>query len=323
MNPLGTIAALALLAAAPAVNAETRWSVNDERGGRPGNHWEVVTGRNGRLDFEMTSREAKGRNVWRTDLDDPDLPGFDRRWLSGASKPVRFSVTHEAGQVVFTGEAGRGRAAGTFEWIPDPGFRNALERELGVRSDDRTLLHLWQCEVGLEEVREIGRLVEGETRIGHVSDIAIHGGRAPRLRALREAGLAPGEARHLVELLIHGVQPDDVAALRALRGVAPRAAELVPLRIHGMPASELRALAGLGYSGMPAGELVKLRIHDVKSSYVREMHGLGYRDLTADQLVALRIHDVHPRFVRQVLAMAETRPSVQRLIDLRIRGFGD
>lgn len=312
-KPAFALFALSLIACAPAAADDDLSSIN----------FQLQSNRSGgaQLALQYSSRRGSNSNhsnsyAWG------DFSGVSANDLGGASHPVSFTVSRDAGVLSCDGQAQNGRANGFCEFEGSQAYADGLARR-GVRGAEGThLLHLALCDFDLATLDEFERLGYDRPSLDDVMAVAVHNVDAEYARGMAEAGYRLGDVSELVAMRIHNVTPAYVRDLAA-NGPAWRnipASDLLALRIHNVTPEFAREMAELGYGGEAPSQLVAMRIHNVDPALVRSLRQLGYDDVSSNDLIAASIHGVTPDYVREVQEAGYRDLSIEQLIAMRIHG---
>lgn len=274
-----------------------------------------------------------------------DVPALSDRRASG---PIKFTLTRDAGNIDFTGQAADGRGRGDFRFTPNADFVSGMGRlgyanlsgedvwrfamhdvsrdyvtnfrSAGYQLDASELIKSrihGATPAFAEQVKDQGL---GRPDIDDLVKMRIHGVTAEFIKAMRDLGYKDLPIEKLVKLRIHGVTPDYVRGMAALGFKDQTLDDLVRFRIHGVSSDFVKAFTDLGYKNLDAEDLVKMRIHGVTAQFVRNLAALGYKDLRIEELVKMRIHGVTPEYIRQMRDAGYPNVKVDRLVQFRIHG---
>jgi beta-lactamase regulating signal transducer with metallopeptidase domain len=270
----------------PAGAAVTRGQAAATAGTSDGCTWEVGPGNADTVHFSIRQgRSQSGRNVMLSQLE-----GLTAAQL-GATGPVRFVVTRDAGTFSFEGTARGGVAAGVCSFAPSPTFGAELAKRgvTGLTPEDQ--LQMARHDVSLAFVDELRTQKYATPSVADLVKAGQHGVHLTYLKGMAELGYATGTLAPLITLRDHGVTPEYA-----------------------------RALASLGYSKLPIDQLQRARDHGVTPAYVQGMRDAGHGTLTLDQLVTTRDHGVTPEFGKAMAAAGYTGVALDQLVRVRDHG---
>jgi hypothetical protein len=312
-KPAFALIALSLIACAPAAADDDLSDIS----------FQLTANRHGsaQLALQYSSRPGSNSNH-SSSYPWSNFAGVSAPDLGGASHPVTFTVSRDAGVLSCRGQAQNGQAAGFCDFAGSQAYSDGLARR-GIRGAEGVhLLHLALCDFDLATLDEFERLGYDRPSLDDVMAVAVHGVDAGYARGMAEAGYRLGDVGELVAMRIHGVTPDYVRELASL-GPSWRnipADDILALRIHGVTSEFAREMAQLGYTNEEPSQLVAMRIHSVDPAFVRGLRELGYDDISSDDLIAARIHGVTPEYVREIQEAGYRDVSMDQLVSMRIHG---
>ena len=294
-------------------------------------------------------RLSEGDGSYGSTIDIDQLNGLSATMLSGAGGSAQFTLRRDAGAFQFEGIFRNGVGAGTYTFVPDPGFPEGMVKrgfarpttdeqyllaranfgfafldELTAQKYDRPdlaqLIRAVQHGVTLIYLRDMGQLGYRLKTVDGLITLRDHGVSPQYVRELAAEGLKGLTADDLVRARSHGVSPEYVRDLRAQGNQGLTLDALIRLRDHGVSPQYLRELAALGYGTVPLDTAIQLRNHGVSPEYVRDLRALGYQNLSFDVLIRLRNHGVSPEYVRELNALGYASLTIDQLVDLRNYG---
>jgi hypothetical protein len=266
--------------------------------------------------------------------------------VTQAGDRITFSLRRPAGTFTFDGKGSMDRAAGSYNFTPDAGFRRDIGR-LGFRDvDDRALFVFAMDGLSMASVKQLQGLIADTLNTPQLVRLINHGAGAAYVQSMTDAGfrrLPSDEYRRardhgvtpefvremaglglkvtleeLVRLRDHGVTADYVRAMHAAGQEVGQEA-LVRARDHGVSAEFIRRMGTLGFDRLPLAEYVRMRDHGVTTEFVEAMRDAGI-SMTAGDAVRLRDHGVSAEYVRRVKERFKETPTVEQIIRLRSRG---
>src|SRR5688572_26630094 len=203
---------------------------------------------NFRTDLE-TGRYRQGWSNYGRTLEVRDLGRIDR---SGGR--MQFTLRRAAGTFRFEGRGDSERAAGSFEFVSDAGFRGEMGR-LGF--DDLTDSNLF---------------------VFALEDLTISGVRQLQAQVSDEI-----DTRDLVNMINHGAGPPHVQQLTDLGFRGLRSSEYVRARDHGVNANFAEGMRDAGFR-LSLEQLIRSRDHGVSPEFAGAMRQLGH-ELSHDELI--------------------------------------
>ncbi len=300
-----------------------------------------ATDQGDRVNLNLQYGDNQGSNYGRT---------FERSALTDVAQSgdrITFALRRPAGSFAFEGKGTLDRAAGSYRFTPDPGFRRDIER-LGFKDvDDRSLFTFAMDDLSIAGVKQLQGLVSDTLDTAQLVRLINHGAGVRYIQAMTDAGFPKLESNEYRRARDHGVTPAFVQEMAGL-GVKVPLAELIRMRDHGVSAEYVRTMRAAAGQGLTHDELVRARDHGVSAEFVRRMSALGYKDLpladyvrmrdhgvtadfaeeirtagltpTASEVIRMRDHGVTADYVRRVKEKFKSTPTVEEIIRLRSRG---
>ena len=276
---------------------------------------------------------------------------FERSELSNVLRNgdrITFTMRREPGTFTFDGRGTPDRAAGSFDFTPNPEFQRGIEK-LGFRDVAPKDLFVFAMDgLTLDGVRQLQRLVSdtldtaglvklinhgaGVRYIQSMTDAGFKNLRSDEYRRARDHGVSAEMAREMADLGLqlsleelvrtrdHGVTAQFVRDMRAA-GHKPSHEELIRTRDHGVTVEYIKRMGQLGHEGLPLNEYVRMRDHGVTPEFVEAMRDAGYPNLSATQIVRLRDHGVTADYVRRLKEMLKETPTVEQIIRMKSSGL--
>ncbi|MGB3798833.1 MAG: hypothetical protein WA952_03400, partial [Lewinella sp.] len=243
--------------------------------------------------------ETSGERNYHSDtqrcFDEADLGTLPRGSMGN------FSMTREAGTLLFRGIFDGDTGTGTFDFEPSAAFEEALRSAGYVSYNNRELVHFFYSDITASYLEY---LVRENFNPDHeeLVQLAVFNINQSTLTAvladLDAAGYDRPDLETIVQLRIFDI---DAAYVNALAGAGYRDLNLedvIQAKIHDLTPEYITEIAELGFADVDFDEIISLAIHDVDANYVAELREAGYTGLSADEVVASRIHNVRPEYVR-------------------------
>lgn len=231
-------------------------------------------------------------NNWSTSFLPSQLSGLDMAgFRSVGTRPLRFSLTREAGRLDCTGNGGGSHAAGNCSFTADPAFTQLLVSH-GIGRPTR------EQSFGLMAVDARRELIDA-LAAAHYPTPAIDDLIA--MTALNVTG------KYIADLSRAGYHPGNIHSL-----IQFKALNVTPEWIGG--------LARIDYGNVPAQQLVQLKALGITPDFISGFDRIGYRHLPVETLVQLKALDITPEFVRSAVGQRGTMPPVSELVQIKMFG---
>jgi hypothetical protein len=233
-------------------------------------------------------RNGHSENNWDSSFPIAEMANLDLAALnSPGTRPIRFTVSRDAGRIDCSGSGGNAMARGTCTVTANAEFNGFLAANgIGRPSEDDTF--------GLIALNVRRELVDVLARANYPT---------PTVEQLMELTAVDATPAYVSGLSAQGYRP------RSLDGLVQFAALKITPEYVG---SFVRA----GYSDLPTDDLVQLKALDITPEYVAGFDRIGYGRLPVSTLVELKALDITPEYVRAV-ARGDTLPSPEHLVQLK------
>jgi hypothetical protein len=245
-----------------------------------------------------TSRGGKNQNGSGYTFD--ELQGLTREQAQNGN--VSFRLVREAGTVDFQGTFTNGRGAGTFRFVPNGGFVEAM-RSRGFDFEKQAS----KGENSLEDRLFTAALVNVTTALAD---------------DLRSANFGDLEVEDLYKAAIFKVDGKFMAEMKATGFPNLSMEDLVKARIFKVDADYVRQVREMGFANEDFEGLVIFRIFKVTPELLNDLRAEGFGNLSAEQVVKFRIFNLDRDFIRAARAEdpnITVEGLVQRKIGVRTR----
>lgn len=228
------------------------------------------------------------QHEWSSPFPVADMAGLDLAALNGpAIRPVRFTVSREAGRIDCAGTGGNAMARGTCTMSADEGFNRFLADHGIARPSEEDTFAL----IALNVHRQL-------------------------VDVLARAHYPTPSLEKLIELTAVEVTPQYIDAL-ASAGYRPQSLDgLVQFAALKVTPQYIGSFVRAGYSNLPPEKIVELKALNITPDFIAGFEKIGYGRLPVDTLVQLKALDITPDYVRAV-AQGGTLPSTDHLVQLR------
>jgi hypothetical protein len=233
-------------------------------------------------------RNGHSENTWDSSFRATELAGLDVAALDGpGSRPIRFTLSRDAGRIDCVGNGGNAMARGTCAMVPNAEFNRFLaDHGIGAPSEDETF--------GMIALNVRRELVD----------------------ALARAHYPTPSVEKLIELTAVEATPVYIGGLSA-QGYRPKTLDgLVQFAALKITPDYIGSFVRAGYSNLPADDLVELKALNITPEFIAGFERIGYGHLPVDTLVQLKAMDITPDYVRAV-AQGGALPSPDHLVQLK------
>ena len=245
------------------------------------------------LSFNRRS-ENGGKNQHGSTFETKDLQGLSET----SNGPVSFRLVREAGTIECEGTFVNGRGSGTFRFVPNMGFVDAM-RSRGFEMDSP---------------RSKGGHDSLEERLFAATTLNVTTALADDLRSANFPNLG---FEDLIKASIFKVDGKFMAEMKATGFPNLGMEDLVKARIFKIDAEFVRKTREMGFGTDSFENLVKFSIFKVTPEFLSELKAEGLTDLNSEDVVKLRIFKIDAAYVREARA-SEPNITVEQLVQKRI-----
>lgn len=247
------------------------------------------------LSFERRT-EKGGRNQHGSSFDYADLQGLNRSAADNGR--VSFRLVREAGTIECEGSFTNGRGSGTFRFVPNMAFADAMKS----RGFDMTT----QTSKGGHDTLE--------ERLFVATTLNVTTALADDLRSANFPNLG---FEDLVKAAIFKIDGKFMAEMKATGFPNLGMEDLVKARIFKIDADFVRRTREMGFGTDDFENLVKFSIFKVTPEFLNELRAEGLTNLDPEDVVKLRIFKIDAAYVREARA-SEPNITVEQLVQKRI-----
>ena len=242
--------------------------------------------------FSADEDRRHGDSSWSTNLAPLQLAGLDvSGFRASGTRPLRFSLTREAGRLDCSGQGGNSYASGNCSFTANPEFTQLLESRGIGRPTRKESFGLMAVNARREVIDAIAAARYPTPDIDDLMALAALGVNANYISELARLGYRPKSLNTLVEFKALNITPEYVGAF-----------------------------ARAGYGNMDPDDLVQLKALNVTPEYVAAFERMGYRHLPVSTLVQLKALNISPEFVRSVENRPGEVPPVDELVERKVFG---
>ncbi|MGD9560700.1 MAG: hypothetical protein AB7F88_01280 [Pyrinomonadaceae bacterium] len=260
--------------------------------------WSATAKKGDKIQLNFERKSEHGRNQHGSSFDISELQGLNP--ADTANGRVSFRLAREAGTIECEGTFVNGRGSGTFRFVPDMGFVDAIR---GRGFDMQT--GQWKNGSGQDTL---------EDRLFLAATLNITTALADDLRSANFPNLDFGD---LVKASIFKIDGKFMSEMKATGFPNLGMEDLVKARIFKIDSEFVRRTREMGFGTESFENLVKFSIFKVTPEFLSELRTEGLNDLTSEDVVKLRIFKIDAAYVREARA-AEPNITVEQLVQKRI-----
>ncbi len=239
-----------------------------------------------------------GRNQHGKSYTSTDVQGIAPGQADG---PVSFSIIRDAGTIEATGAFEGGKGSGTFRFVPNYGYVDAMKS----RGFD------------FEAEGSKGNRSTMEEKLFVAATLDVTVALADDLRSANFPNLGVDD---LFKAAIFKIDSNFMREMAATGFPNLSMEDLVKARIFKIDAEFVRGIKDMGFGADNFEHLVKYSIFKVTPEYLNELRGAGLNDLDPEEVVKLRIFKIDAEYIRQARAQDPTI-SVEKIVQKKI-GIG-
>jgi hypothetical protein len=247
------------------------------------------------LSFERRT-ERGSKNQHGSSFDYADLQGLTR--ANAENGPVSFKLVREAGTIECEGTFVNGVGSGTFRFVPNMGFVDAMRS----RGFDLTTQSSKGDHDSLED------------RLFVATTLNVTSALAEDLRSANFPNLGFDD---LIKAAIFKIDGKFMAEMKATGFPNLGMEDLVKARIFKIDADFVRRTREMGFGTDNFENLVKFSIFKVTPEFLNELKAEGLTNLDPEDVVKLRIFKIDAAYVREARA-SEPNITVEQLVQKRI-----
>ena len=256
--------------------------------------WTASQQDNGKLNLQVRVDRENHHSDFGSDYELSEL-GLKPEDITGASHPVKFHLTREAGTLAFQGTFERGDGSGPFDYTPNAEYFRQLG-QLGYSDATDHALSLAMLDVSLAYAREFANL-GFPMSVHNLMQGKIFKIDKAYVDSMRAGGFTDLSFRDLVQFKIFKVTPEYVQDMQKqgfnMKDLSPH--ELVQFRIFKVDPDQLADLKSVGYSDVSARDLIQFRIHHVDSAFIREVQAKGFTHPEPHELIRMKLMGTRQR----------------------------
>jgi hypothetical protein len=251
-----------------------------------------------KIHISFERRTANGKHQNGSTFAFSELQGLTREQAQNGK--VSFRLVREAGTIECEGTFVNGKGAGTFTFVPNRGFVDAM-RSRGFDFEKKS-------------VKEHDHPESLEERLLTAAMLNVSVALADDLRSANFPNLDVGD---LFKAAIFKIDGKFMAEMKATGFPNLGMEELVKARIFKIDADFVRNIKDMGFGTNDFENLVKYSIFKVTPEFLADMKAEGLTNLSAEDVVKLRIFKIDAGFVRQARA-EDPNVTIEELVQMKI-----
>ncbi len=239
--------------------------------------------------------ERGGKNQNGTSYEYSELQGLTRDAVQNGR--ASFQIVREAGTIYCDGSFTDGKGSGTFRFVPDLGYADAMRArgfDFSSRSSDRSST--------LEERLFTAAMLN--VKIATADD-------------LRSSNFPNLEVDDLFKATIFKIDGRFASEMAATGFPNLKFDDLVKARIFKIDAEYVRSIKDAGLGADSFEHLVKYSIFKVTPEFLAELRNEGLTDLKPEDIVKLRIFKIDAAYVRQARA-EDPNITIEKMVEKKI-----
>lgn len=247
------------------------------------------------INFERRG-DGTGRHQIGESFDYGDLQGLTSNQTQNGK--VSFRLVREAGTIQCDGSFADGRGSGTFTFVPNQGFIDAMRSR------------------GFDFERSTSRRGDSDVidRLFTAATVNVTTALADDLLA---ANFGKLDVDDLFKAAIFKIDGKFMAEMKATGFPNMDMEDLVKARIFKIDAAYVRQVHEMGFENEGFEGLVKFRIFKVTPEFLADLKNVGFTNLSSEEIVKFRIFNIDSDFIRKAKA-EEPNITVEQLVQMKI-----
>jgi hypothetical protein len=249
-----------------------------------------------KIQINLERKTEHGKNQHGSSYDFSDLQGLSRSDTENGR--VSFRLVREAGTIECEGTFAGGRGSGTFRFVPNTSFVDAMRSR------------------GFDFAAQMSKNGHDsmEDRLFTAANLNVTTALADDLKSANFPNL---DVDDLFKAAIFKIDGKFMAEMKATGFPNLGMEDLVKARIFKIDAEFVRKTRDMGFGTDNFEGLVKFSIFKVTPEFLIELRNEGLTDLTSEDVVKLRIFKIDAAYVREARA-TEPNITVEQLVQKRI-----
>ena len=213
--------------------------------------------------------------------------------------PVSFSLVRDAGTIEASGTFSGGKGSGTFRFIPNNGFVDAMRSrgfDFAAESNGKGSQSTMEERLFVAATLNVTIALADDLRSANFPDLGVDD--------LYKAAIFKIDGNFMREMAATGFPNLSME-------------DLVKARIFNINAEFVRGIKDMGFGADNFEHLVKYSIFKVTPEYLNELRGAGLYDLDPEDVVKLRIFKIDAEYVRQARAQDPTI-TIEKIVQKKI-----
>lgn len=248
-----------------------------------------------KIHISFERRTENGRNQNGSSFAFSDLQGLSRE--NAQNGKVNFRLVRDAGTIDCEGTFVNGKGSGTFTFIANRGYVDAMRSRGFDFEKQRT-----DRGQGLEERLLTAAMLDVSYALAD---------------DLRSANFPNLEYDDLFKAAIFKIDGKFMSEMKATGFPDLGMEELVKARIFKIDADFVRKIKDMGFGTTDFENLVKYSIFKVTPEFLADLKAEGLTNLTAEDVVKCRIFKIDADFIRKARA-AEPNITIEQLVEMKI-----
>jgi hypothetical protein len=299
------------------------------------------------IKLTVFSEEAYSFGDWSvsTTLKKGDLAGLQMN-----DQEHSFTLTREAGTIVFHGRFSGKRGVGDFDFTPDSGFLGFLSKEGSDGVTGQKALTLCLHDIGRKYIQDMKKSgLEGIT-LSKIISFAVHGIDLAYINTIRSLGFPDISASkvisfkvhdidkkyiqemkkifpdlsssHLISFAVHSISADYINDMWTLSPEELSPSRIISFKVHDIDRPYVESLRGLFREELSGSKVISFAVHGITPQYVKEIKGLGFEDITPSQIISFKVHDIDAEYIKSLKELAKGKElTASKVIRFKVAGI--
>jgi hypothetical protein len=237
------------------------------------------------LSLDRDTDKRKGGFQMNSEIPLRDFTGLN----PNADSNVQFTLSRDAGAVVFDGFFKDGKGVGDFKFTPNSGFIATMKKQ-GFSNDLTTekLFAMAILDVSVTFIYELKSMGYDKPELDQLIALRALGATITFVREAQDWGFGKLSLSDLIEIKAMGIDPDYARSMKSLGFNDLSLRKLIELKALGINSDYIREMRSAGFENIPVDKLIEMKAMDITADYVKKMRGLGLKNLSVSELIQIK-----------------------------------
>jgi hypothetical protein len=237
------------------------------------------------LSLNRNTDRRKGEFQMNSEIPLQEFTGLN----PNADSNVQFTLSRDAGAVVFDGFFRDGKGVGDFKFTPNSGFIATMKKQ-GYSNGLTTekLFAMTILDVSVTFVYELKSIGYDKPELDQLIALRALGVTIAFAREAQDWGFGKLSLNDLIEIKAIGIDPDYASSMKSLGFNDLSLRKLIELKALGINGDYIREMRSVGFENIPVDKLIEMKAMGITADYVEKMRGLGLKDVSVNELIQIK-----------------------------------